>query len=380
VISEPVRLMIPGPVDAEEAVLASMAHQVIPHYGKQWLELYGETVDKLQQVFGTGDDIVMMAGPGTAGLEAALGSLMQTGEKVMMASNGFFGERLMTVARSYGLEPVQVTAPLGQPLDPEVIRQRLSEAPDVQAMTVVHLETSTGVLNPLQEIAAVTNEFGVPIIVDAVSSLGGVPLPVDDWQIDVCVTVINKCLACPPGLAPMSVSQRAWDQIDRKPERAHGWYLNLRTWKDYSIQWGSWHPYPTTLPTNNILALLTSLRSILAEGLEAHYQRHIEAAERVRTVLKAWGFQMFSDEAYASPLITAMHGLPGMDIDDFRRYLMQEWRIMISGGLEELSGRIFRVGHMGQAGTRDYIDRFLDAVEAYLRLQGQAVPPWSELV
>jgi alanine-glyoxylate transaminase / serine-glyoxylate transaminase / serine-pyruvate transaminase len=380
VTKEPVRLMIPGPVDAEEAVLASMAHRVIPHYGQQWLELYQEAIAGLQQVFGTRDDIIMMAGPGTAGLEAALGSLMQTGEKVLMASNGFFGERLVTVARSYGLEPVQVTAPLGQPLDPAVIRQRLSEEPDVQAVTVVHLETSTGVLNPLQEIAAVTDAFGVPIIVDAVSSLGGVPLPVDDWKIDVCVTVINKCLACPPALAPMSVSRRAWDQIDRKPDRAHGWYLNLRTWKDYSIHWGSWHPYPTTLPTNNILGLLTSLRLILAEGLEAHYRRHIEAAEKVRGALQAWGFEMFPDKAHASPLITAMYGLPGMDIDDLRRYLLQEWGIMISGGLEELSGKIFRVGHMGKAASREYVDCFLDGMEAYLRLQGQAVPPWAELV
>jgi alanine-glyoxylate transaminase/serine-glyoxylate transaminase/serine-pyruvate transaminase len=372
--------MIPGPVDAEEAVLESMAHQVIPHYGQQWLELYWETVDKLQQVFGTQDDIIMMAGPGTAGLEAALGSLMQTGERVLVTSNGFFGERLGTVARSYGLEPVPVTAPLGHPLDPEAIRQQLAKAPDIQAVTVVHLETSTGVLNPLQEIASVADEFGVPIIVDAVSSLGGVPLPVEDWKVDVCVTVINKCLACPPGLAPMSVGQRAWDQIDGKPDRAHGWYLNLRTWKDYAIHWGSWHPYPTSLPTSNILALLTSLRSILSEGLEVHYQRHVEAAERIRTALKAWGFKMFPEEAHTSPLVTAMYGLPGMDIDDFRRYLMQERRIMISGGLEELSGKIFRVGHMGKAASRDYVERFLDAVEAYLQLQGQTVPPWAELV
>lgn len=378
--SKPVRLMIPGPVDAEEQVLQALAHRVIPHYGQEWMQIYQEAVEGLRQVFGTRNDIIMMAGPGTAGLEAALGSLMRTGERVLVASNGFFGQRLLTVAQSYGLEPVPVTAPVGQPLDPGAIRQRLSQERDVQAMAVVHLETSTGVLNPLQEIAAVTHESGVPIIVDAVSSLGGVPLPVDEWHIDVCVTVVNKCLACPPGLAPLSVSQRAWDQIDDKPDRAHGWYLNLRTWKDYAIHWGSWHPYPTTLPTNNILGLLTSLRTILDRGLEAHYRRHVEAAKRVRTVLTAWGFEMFSPEAYTSPLITAMYGAPGIDIEDLRRYLMQEWGIMISGGLEELSGKILRVGHMGKAASRDYVDGFLEGVEAYLRLQGKAVPPWVELV
>jgi alanine-glyoxylate transaminase/serine-glyoxylate transaminase/serine-pyruvate transaminase len=366
--------MIPGPVDVEDDVLEALAQPVLPHYGKKWLEIYHDTEACLKHVFGTQEEMLMMVGPGTAGLDAALGSLTHTGDKVMVTHNGFFGRRLGTVAENYGLQVCHLEAPLGQPLDPEALRQALARERDVQAVTVVHLETSTGVLNPLRDLAAVANEFGVPIIADAVSSLGGVPLPVDEWGIDVCVTVINKCLACPPGLAPLSVGQRAWDQIDRKGGRAHGWYLNLRIWKDYAVNWGDWHPYPTTLPTNLIVALRTSLRRILAEGLEAHYGRYVRAAEAVSNSLKAMGFRLYTVETCTSPLITAVKGLPGMDIDDYRRYLVEEWGIMISGGLDDLRGKIFRVGHIGKAASADYVEAFLSGTEAYLRLQGREVP------
>lgn len=372
--SQRLRLMLPGPVDVEDDVLEAMAQPTLPHYGQVWLDVYREAVDGLQSVFGTRNDLFLMAGPGTAALDAAMGSLMRTGDKVLVLHNGFFGQRLAIMARHYGLDVRAIGAPLAQPLDPEAVRRRLLVEPDVQAVVVVHLETSTGVLNPLQQIASVSREFGVPIIVDAVSSLGGVPLPVDAWGIDVCVSVINKCLACPPAVAPFSVSQRAWDQMDRKRGRAHGWYLDLNVWKDYAVNWASWHPYPTTLPTNNIVALLVSLRKILAGGLEAQYARHDRAAGIVRAGLLRLGFSLFADEAFASPLITAVHGLPGMDIADYRRYLVDEWQIMISGGLDELQGKIFRVGHIGKAASEAYSEAFLSGTEAYLRLKGLSDP------
>lgn len=367
-------LMIPGPVDVEDEILEAMAHQVLPHYGREWLPIYDEAIQGLRQVFGTTGDIFLMAGPGTAGLDAALGSLTRTGDTVLVAHNGFFGRRLGTVAQCYGLDVRLVEAPLGQPLDPQAIRCCLADEPGIQAVVVVHLETSTGVLNPLQEIAAVTGEFGVPIIVDAVSSLGGVPLPVDEWGIDVCVSVVNKCLACPPGLAPLTVSKRAWAQIERKEGRAHGWYLDLAVWKQYAHEWGDWHPYPTTLPTNNILALVTSLRRILSQGLEAHYDRHARAAAQVRGAFAGWGFRSFAPEAHTSPLLTAMYGPPGVNVEDLRRYLLAEWQIMISGGLEELRGKILRVGHIGKAASAEYVQRLLDGVGTYL---GLPPPPAS---
>lgn len=369
-----VRLMIPGPVDAEDDVLAAMAEPTIPHYGDEWLEVYNEAIGLLKQLFGTENDILPLVGPGTAGLDAALGSLTRTGEKVLVAYNGFFGERLATVAESYGLDVRVVEAPLGEPLDPEAIRRCLERERDIQAVVVVHLETSTGVLNPVREVASVANALNVPIIVDAVSSLGGVPLPVDEWGIDVCVTVANKSLGCPPGLAPLSVSQRAWDQMDRKAGRAHGWYLNLRVWKDYATNWASWHPYPTTLPTNNIVALITSLRHILDAGLGAHYGRYIQASGRVRAGLTQLGFEMYAPEEHVSPLISAVRGLPGMDIAQFRRWLLDEWQVMISGGIGALSGQIFRIGHIGKASSEEYSQHLLKGIETYLQTHDTNAP------
>ena len=215
----------------------------------------------------------------------------------------------------------------------------------------------------------------MPVVLDAVSSLGGVPLPVDEWGIDICVSVINKCLACPAGVAPISISPHAWDQMTYKGERAHGWYLNLETWKVYAEDWASWHPYPTTLPTNIIYGLLVQLRRIMDGGLEAYFQRHLDAAERVRAELRRFGFEMFTPEACTSPLLTAVCGLPGMDVEDLRRYLVEEWQIMVSGGLSELRGKLFRVGHIGRAASREYVDRFLAGVHAYLQLQGFDPPP-----
>ncbi len=369
-----VKLMIPGPVGVEDEVLAAMAEPVRAHYGAAWMEIYDETLARLQQVFGTQNDMLLMIGPGTVGLEAAIGSLAGRGDKILVAYNGFFGHRMSVIGRSHGLEVRTVEAPLGQPVDPEAIRQQLAAESDIQAMAVVHLETSTGVLNPLQEIVSVAGEFGVPLILDAVSTLGGIPLPVDEWGIDVCVTVGNKCLAGPIGLVPVSVSRRAWEQMERKREGAHGWYLNLRTWKDYKTQWGPWHPYPTTLPTNNILGLLASLRLIEEQGLDAYYARHEEAAQVVRGRLRQLGFEMLMPEAHASPLITTVLPLPGMDVEDFRRYLLEEWQIMIGGGLQGLQGKIFRVGHIGKAASTEYRELFLDGVEAYLKLRGYDVP------
>jgi alanine-glyoxylate transaminase/serine-glyoxylate transaminase/serine-pyruvate transaminase len=365
-MTERARLMIPGPVDVEDDVLAAMAEPTLPHYGKRWLAIYGETVEQLQTVFGTRNDLLIMSGPGTVGLEAAMGSLLYTGDKVLIPHNGFFGRRMGVVAQSLGLDVHTVEAPLGRPLDAQAIGRALEAERDIEALVIVHLETSTGVLNPVREIAAVAGERQVPVIVDAVSSLGGVPLPVDEWGIDVCVTVANKCLGCPPGLALVSVSRRAWEQMASKPQRAHGWYLNLEVWKQYAVDW-PWHPYPTTLPTNNIVALRASLRHILDVGLEAYYRHFARAADTVRSGLERLGFRIFAAEGSVSPLVTAVYALPGMDVSDLQHYLMRERQIMIAGGLNELAGKIFRVGHIGKAASDEYVQAFLGGVEAYLQ-------------
>lgn len=364
------KLMIPGPVDILDDVREAMASPSVAHYGPDWVALYQETVELLQQVFRTRNDVYLMAGPGTAGLDAAMGSLLRTGERVLIPFNGFFGSRLVAVARAYGLDVVLLEFPANQPVAPGAVRSCLDAERDVRAVAMVHHETSTGVLNPLREVAALAHEGGRPIIVDAIASMGGVPMPVDEWELDVVVTVANKCLETPPAVAPTSVSQRAWEMIDSRPDRHHGWYLNLATWREYAKSWAGWHPSPTSLPTHNIMALRVSLQRILSGGLENHYAKHVRAAEQVRTGLRRMGFELFVEGEHACPLITAIKARSEFEVSALAQFLRDEHGIMISGGIAELSGKIFRVGHMGRAASDEYVGAFLGAVEDFLRREG----------
>jgi alanine-glyoxylate transaminase/serine-glyoxylate transaminase/serine-pyruvate transaminase len=373
------KLFIPGPCEPYEDVLAAMAQPTPRHYGSEWLEIYHETLGLLKRVFQTENDLFIVPGTGSALMDMAFGSLLSTGETVIVGDNGFFGDRLRATAEAYGLRVVRFTAPHGRPLDADDLRSALDREPEARAVAVVHHETGTTVLNPLRELAEVTHGAGLPIIVDAVSSLGGVPLPVDEWGIDVCVGVANKCLECPPGVAFISVGPRAWEWADRNKGQPHGWYLNLHTWKKYSTDWASWHPYPVTLPTNNILGLRVSLRRILDAGLDAHFARFRRAARAVRHGLEAVGFEMLIDEAFASPVATAVKARPEFRVIELVSYLAESHGILVSGGLGPLAGKIFRVGHMGKAAGRPYLVDFLSAVEMFLRQKELAVPEGASL-
>ena len=373
------KLFIPGPCEVDEEVLEAMGRPTPRHYGPEWLEVYHQVLDLLKQVFQTQNDLFIVPGSGTAALDMAFGSMLATGETVIVGDNGFFGERLRSIAAAYGLRAVPFTAPQAHPLDPDDLRRLLAQEPDARAVAVVHHETATTVLNPVEELAQVTHQAGLPIIVDAISSLGGVALPVDEWAIDTCVTVANKCLECPPGLGLVSVSPKAWEWVDRNEGQPHGWYLNLRTWRKYAIEWGNWHPTPVTMPTNNILGLQASLRRILDGGLEAHLARYRGAARAVRQGLTALGFEMLVEEPFASPIATAVKARPEFRVDELIKYLAQTYGILISGGIGPLRGKIFRVGHMGKATTPPYLMEFLFAVETFLRQRGLACPVGASL-
>ena len=360
------RLMIPGPVDVPDEILEVMASCSLPHYGDHWLRIYDETQSYLQQVFGTQDLLFIMPGPGSAASEAAVSSLLASGEKALLLSNGFFAERLGQICRACGIETSILAAPWGQPILPEQVDAALRAETGIHAVVAIHHETSTGVLNPLKEIAEVAHAHGLPVVVDAISSIGGVPLPVDEWGIEVCISVGNKCLEAPPGVALISVSDRAWEIIDAKAPERRGWYLNLSTWKQYATDW-VWHPYPTTVPTNVILALHSSLQNILADGIQVRYARFQEASALVRDGLRDMGFAFLVEDAYACPLVTAVMGKPGISVDDLAQYLRDECGILIAGGIGDLRGKMLRIGHMGKAVSEAYGRDLLAGVEAYLR-------------
>ena len=368
------KLFTPGPGDVDEDVLASLATPVIRHYGPEWLEIYHETQDLLRQVFKTKNEIYFVPGPASSLLDMAVGSLLSSGEKIIVGENGFFGERLAHIAQDYGLQVIFLKAPLGQPLNPEALQALLRQHPDAKVVALVHHETGTTVMNPLQQLATMAHQAGRAVVVDAVSSLGGADVRTDEWGIDICVTTPNKCLEAVPGIGFISVSPRAWQLVDSHAQTNHGWYLNLKTWRKYATEWGAWHPTPVTLPTNIILAVRTSLLKIVEMGLEAHFEKYRWASNAVRQGLRNIGYDMFVKDEYASPIVTGVCRRHEFELDEMSRWLVEKREIAVGGGLGELSDKMFRVGHLGKAATREYLIDFLFAMEEFLRYKGIPIP------
>jgi len=374
------KLFTPGPGDVDEEVLEAAARPMLRHYGPGWMEIYNELVNLLRQVFKTQNDLFIVPGPASALHDMAIGSLLATGQKIIVGHNGFFGERLVAIAEAYGLTVVPFAAPLGQPLDPDGLRRLLRENPDARAVALVHHETATTVVNPLRALAEAVREAGRVIVVDAVSSLGGIELPVDEWGIDVCVTASNKCLEALPGVGFVSVGPRAWELVDSQPGLGHGWYLNLKTWRHYAQEWGSWHPTPVTMPVNILLGVLARLRKIVEGGLEEHLAKYARASRIVRTGLRNAGFEMFVPDEYAAPIVTAVKARREFEVAELSMWLENERGLVVGGALGELAGKMFRVGHLGKAATREYLLDFLVAVEEFLRYKGVRVPLGATLV
>jgi alanine-glyoxylate transaminase/serine-glyoxylate transaminase/serine-pyruvate transaminase len=275
------------------------------------------------------------------------------------------------LSRAIGLSVHELRPDGYRPIAPEAVERELRRHPQTRAVALVHHETDLGLVNPAREISEVASEHGALVVLDAISSLGGIELEMDAWRIDLCVAVGNKVLGAPVGVTPVAVGSRAWDAVADGRRKAAGWYLNLRTWRSYVERMGDWHPHPTTMPTNVMVALETALDQFLAEGQEARMKRQASAAARVREGLGELGFQMLVDDDAASPVCTAVLGLPGMDVRHFIRWLLEQRGLHISGGLGPLMGRIFRVGHMGAGADPAVVDRFLAATAEYVEQSGR---------
>jgi len=362
--------MIPGPIELEPEVLAEMGKPLVAHYGREWAQFFNETVGLLKRVMlAERARLFLIVGPGSAALDAAIGNTISAG-KVLVLSNGFFGERLRQIACSYAPQDqvLVLEVPPGKALDPHRVEEALRRESAIRAVAMVHCETSTGVLNPLREIAQICKDHDAILIVDAVSSLGGVELRFDEWGIDILVSATQKGLECPPGLAPIAISPRAWELIERA--KIKGWYLNLRTWQRYSDEWGQWHPHPVTMPSGLMQALNLSLRKILEEGLDERWRRHDRMAKLLRGGLSALGLRPLAAEEHASPTVTAAWAHEKLPAERLIRFLKEEHGVMISGGLAELAGKIVRIGHMGPTARPDMIIPLLFGIEDALRKAG----------
>jgi alanine-glyoxylate transaminase / serine-glyoxylate transaminase / serine-pyruvate transaminase len=364
---KPLKLMIPGPIQPDQAVLDAMGSPIVPHYGPQFTQVYNETVDMLKHVFNTQGNVFLVPGAGSTGTDACIGSALSTGEKIIVGSNGFFGDRLITIADSYGLEIVPITAEWGQPLRAEDFEAAFKAHPDAKASAFVHLETSTTVVNPIEEISAVSRQAGAVTIVDAISSLGGLPFKMDEWGIDMCLSASQKCLGAPPGLAPVAVGPRAWEAIDRNPQKGHGWYGDLRVWRKFATEWWDWHPFPVTMPTSLILALREGLRQLLEEGVPQRLERYHKLAVMLRNGLRRLNMTPFTPDEILAPVLTAAFCPPGVSSAEIVAYMEKEHCIKISAGLGILKEKIIRIGHMCPGISETDIEAVLEGLAAFTK-------------
>ena len=361
-------LLIPGPVSLGAAVQAELERPTYPHYGTVWAEEYHRIADSLALVFGTPSPATLLFGPGSAALEAAFGSALAPADEILVLTNGHFGDRLYELAGAVGLTPLAAPRPpRGRPIDPAVVQKTLSARSTIRAVTVVQHETSLGLVNPIEDIARVVRQHEALLITDAVSSLGGMDLRMDEWGNDICVTVGNKCLGGPVGVAPIGIGERGARAITEKAP-GRGWYLNLANWRRFESEWGTWHPHPTTMPANAIFALGVAVDELLAEGLDTRFERVARVAGACRDGLRQLGFEMLVEDDVASPVTTAVWVPAWMNVDHFIAWLLDCHRIRIAGGIGDLHSEVFRVGHMGAAATIQTVEMFLAATAEYTKL------------
>lgn len=359
----PLRLMIPGPVSVAPEVQAAMGAPVQPHYGPRFRSLYFETLERLKDLFHTSGEVFLLSGSGTAGIDACFGSAFHRGETVIVASNGFFGLRLIDIAQRRGLNVIPLWGEEGQPLEVEPVLEALQAHPEARGVAAVHLETSTTILNPIGQLGKALRGKDVLFVVDAVSSLGGIEFRMEEWGVDLAASATQKCLGAPPGLSPVAVSQRAWERITRQPEDA-GWFTDLRMWKKYMVEWGDWHPTPVTMNSNLVTALNVALRMLAEEGIEARLERYRQLALQLRAGLERIGLEPYTPvERMNAVLTAAWTPVPSGRLVSF---LEQECRIKISSGLGAMKEQLIRIGHMSPVVTAQDIDDVIDGLERCL--------------
>ena len=356
-----------GPSNVHPRVLQAMSSSLLGHLDPNFLSVMDDVRSALRYTFRTENPVTLpISGTGTAGMEAAMVNILEPGDTCVMGVNGYFGERLSEIARRCGASVVMVEHELGMPVEPERLREVIAATPNVKVVGVVHAETSTGTLTSLSEISRIAHDAGALLVVDAVTSLGGVELQVDEWGIDVCYSCTQKCVGAPPGLAPLTLSPRAMDVMESRTSKVQSFYLDLSELTSY---WDR-RAYHHTAPISMIYALREALRIIGEEGIESRWERHSRNAGALHTGLEAMGLTIVADEAVRLPSITAIRSPEGIDEAAVRRYLLGQYDIEVSGGLGALAGKAWRIGLMGQNSTASNVLTFLGAFEDALSQQG----------
>lgn len=357
-------LMIPGPTPVPEKVLLAMAKHPIGHRTGEFEKIIAEVTQGLKWLHQTESDVLILTVSGTGAMEAGMINFLSPGDRVLVGNNGKFGERWVKVAEAYGLNVEPVTAEWGKPLDPEVFREKLEADRDrtIKAVVITHSETSTGVLNDLETINRHVKAHSALIMVDAVTSLGAVNLPIDQWGLDVVASGSQKGYMLPPGLGFVAVSPKAWEAY--ATAKLPKFYLDLGKYRKEAAK----NSHPFTPPVNMYFGLQVALKMMQAEGLEAIFARHQRHMEATRAAAKALSLPLFAADGASSPAITAI-APTGVDAEQIRSLLKKRFDIATAGGQDHLKGKIFRVGHLGFVSDRDILTA-IGALEAVLQELG----------
>jgi len=352
-------LRIPGPTPCPDEVLQSMTKQMINHRGPEFMDILKRVTENLKVFFQTKNDLFLLTGSGTGGMETAVVNTLSPGDSVLSVSIGVFGDRFATIAEQFGATVTRLKFEWGKAADPDEVGRALQADPKIKAVLVTHNETSTGVTNDLEALSKVIKGAGKLLLVDAISSLGSINLPVDDWGCDVAVSGSQKGWMTPPGLAMVSVSQEAWQaHASAKMPR---FYWDFTRAKSY-LERGQ---TPWTPAVSTVFAMDRALQMMMKEGLANIIARHARLGDLTRQGVKSLGLSLFSDEKYASNTVTAVKAPEGTNANDLRKILLKENEIVLGGGQQSLDGKIFRIGHLGMV-TEGDIEAVLSALKVAL--------------
>jgi len=348
-----------------------MSGPMIGYLDPDFVKIMEEVSGLLRRVFNTEESLTMvLSGTGSAGMEAGLSSLLEPGDTVILCVCGFFGRRMADMAQRVGANVVLLQSEWGRPFPPEMLEAELKKHDKVKMVATVHAETSTGVLQPLEEISRLTKEHGALLMVDAVTSLGGTEVRVDDIGIDYCYSATQKCLAAPPGLSPVAMSPRAIEVVANRDTKPASWYLDLALISNY---WGGDHVYHHTAPVSNIVGLREGLRVILEEGMGPRIARHNRNSVALRAGLEALGLQLVVSPENRLDQITPVWIPEGINDQAVRASLLRDYHIEIGRGLGDFAGKVWRVGLMGDSSKSEYVLALLSALESILPSAGYEV-------
>jgi alanine-glyoxylate transaminase/serine-glyoxylate transaminase/serine-pyruvate transaminase len=354
-------LMGPGPSDVNPRVLKALATPLIGHLDPQFIQIMDEVMEMTRQVFQTKNQFTsVMSATGSAGMETCFVNLLEPGDTAIVCAAGVFGNRMCDIVERCGARLIKVEAPWGKPIDPSQVREALNNC-SPKLVAIVHAETSTGVLQPLQEISQMVHDAGALFVVDTVTSLAGTAVKVDEWGIDAVYSGTQKCISAPPGLSPVSFSPKSLDVMDARKNKVQSWYLDLSMIRKYWT--GAKRAYHHTAPISMLYSIHEALRIVHEEGLEKRFERHQQNHEKLRDGLGSMGFEFLVAPEFRLPMLNAVIIPDGFDDAIIRNRLLNEYNIEIGAGLGDFAGKVWRIGLMGESSTINHVNMLLSALK-----------------